>query len=78
VLPGWSAYVDGVRTEITRANYAFMAVQVPKGAHYVAWVYRTPGQTPAELISLLAFLTLLVVTWRARRDRARGQLPPLC
>lgn len=72
VLPGWSAYVDGVQAAISRANYAFLAVQVPKGSHYVAWVYRTPGQTLAELISVLAFLALLIVTWRSRRDRAEG------
>ncbi|MEI6200661.1 MAG: YfhO family protein [Enhydrobacter sp.] len=72
LLPGWSAYVDGRQAEIVRANYAFMAVNVPKGAHYVVWIYRTAWQTLAEIISITAFLTLLVMTWLGRSGAGRA------
>lgn len=37
--PGWEAYVDGKKTKIYRANYAFRAVVVPKGRHTITFVY---------------------------------------
>lgn len=37
--PGWRVYVDGVETKILRADFAFRAVIVPKGKHYVVFKY---------------------------------------
>lgn len=36
---GWKAYVDGSPQKILRANYAFKAVEIPKGVHEVHFVY---------------------------------------
>lgn len=36
---GWKAYVNGTKAKIYRANYAFRAVSVPKGAADVVMVY---------------------------------------
>jgi len=33
--PGWKAYIDGVRTDIFRADFAFKAVVIPAGVHHV-------------------------------------------
>src|SRR5262249_5285263 len=68
-LPGWKAYVDRVPTPVFRANYAFIALVVPKGDHYVWLLYTTPGQSIAEAISLISLLALLVLTGR------KGDLP---
>jgi hypothetical protein len=38
--PGWIARVDGKETKILRANYAFRAVPVSPGEHFVEFVYR--------------------------------------
>lgn len=38
--PGWQGFVDGEKTEIYRADYAFRAVFVPGGKHRVDFVYR--------------------------------------
>ncbi len=38
-FPGWKAYVDGAEKKILRANYAFRAVEVPKGTHEVKFSY---------------------------------------
>jgi len=37
--PGWSALIDGVPTEILRADVAFRGVEVPAGEHTVRFVY---------------------------------------
>lgn len=59
---GWSAYVDGEKKECLRADYLFMAVQVPEGEHEVSFRYLTPGLLPgiaASVIGLAAFVTVL-------------------
>lgn len=38
--PGWNAYVDGKKTAILRADFAFRAVEVPKGKHTVIFSYQ--------------------------------------
>jgi hypothetical protein len=38
--PGWSAFLDGSRTPVLRANYAFRAVRVPAGTHQVEFRFR--------------------------------------
>ena len=67
--PGWRAYVDGERTRIYRANLAFRAIEVPKGAHTVVFRY-----VPLSFYGGLA-LTLIGVglsVFLLVRDRRRG------
>ncbi len=40
---GWTAYVNGERAEIVKANVGFMAVRVPAGNGEVRFEYKTPG-----------------------------------
>ena len=39
---GWTAYVDGEKTEIQEANTMYMALELPKGEHEIRLVYSTP------------------------------------
>lgn len=39
---GWRAYINGERTELTRANTMFMAIDVPTGHHEITLRYFTP------------------------------------
>ena len=57
--PGWQAAVDGVPTEVLRANYAFRAVWLEAGKHEVEMVYRPTPVRIGGAVSLTA-LTLLV------------------
>lgn len=37
--PGWKAYVDNEETPILKADFAFRAIEVPKGKHVVKMLY---------------------------------------
>jgi hypothetical protein len=53
--PGWEVYIDGVRGDILRADFAFRAVALTPGHHKVEFVYR-----PLSVI-LGLFMTLLTI-----------------
>ncbi|HAV43307.1 TPA: hypothetical protein DCX15_04755 [bacterium] len=57
--PGWKAYVDGVETEVYRANYTFRAIELPAGEHLVEFVYRPTSFKVGVLGSGLALMSLL-------------------
>ena len=69
--PGWTAKVDGVRTEIVPYLGDFMAVAVPAGTHVVEWTYR-PRHFPWLVASTLLGLVLAGITWRFRMPSAEG------
>lgn len=63
----WSASVDGVKSRIIRANWAFRAVLVPEGTHTVEfwylpssfiWGALVSGVTLAVLLSVVGFVLL--------------------
>ncbi|WNG38800.1 YfhO family protein [Archangium violaceum] len=54
-FPGWSAEVDGKAAPLLRADYAFMAVPVPEGAHRVVLRY-VPATLWKGLACVLAVL----------------------
>lgn len=40
---GWTAYDNGEKLDISQTDIAFMSFDLPKGAHHIELVYRTPG-----------------------------------
>lgn len=56
--PGWNVYIDGVREEILRADFAFRAVALSPGYHKVEFVYR-----PLSVIMglFMTFFTICVI-----------------
>lgn len=52
----WSAYLDGRKVKLHRANFTFKAVELPAGEHTVSWVY---DPYPVKL-AYLAFYVLLM------------------
>ena len=69
---GWKAYVDGVETEILRANYAFMGLKLKAGHHEIVFQYTMPGIRLGALLFVLslALLIVLCIRWR-RKDKTR-------
>lgn len=58
---GWTATVNGIPTEIIRANFAFRAVRVPKGDSSVTMEYQTPNGNLYTMISLFGLLVLILL-----------------
>ncbi|MDO8551068.1 MAG: YfhO family protein [bacterium] len=72
--PGWKALVDGQEKKIYLANYAFRAVEVPKGEHTVVFRYEPKSVRWGMRISLgtlglvvLAMLVLGFLHWKSRK-----------
>jgi hypothetical protein len=66
--PGWTAYVDGRRTEVFPANYVLTGIQVASGQHQVKFEFESPAFRIGLWISLTAVavcFTLLLVSGKA-------------
>lgn len=61
---GWSATVDGIPTQVVKANVAFCGVPVTNGTHHVQMTYLTPGLVPGTALSIAALLVLLALIAR--------------
>ncbi len=69
---GWKVYVDGNEEKIYRANYAFRAVFLPKGAHEVIYRYEPLSFKVGLWISLLSISgALLVIIVSVVRKRGK-------
>jgi uncharacterized membrane protein YfhO len=55
-FPGWEATVDGVSTQILRANLLLRAVAIPAGNHRVVFEYDPASFRLGVFISAFAFL----------------------
>lgn len=58
--PGWQATVDGLGTNIYRANYSLRAVPVKKGNHEVVFSYYPKSFTLGLKISLITFSSIII------------------
>lgn len=75
---GWSAWIDGEKADIYKADVGFMAVAVTAGEHEIILRYLTPGLIPgaaAALISLTGILCYyLFMKWRwSQKSMAMGK-----
>lgn len=52
---GWSAKVDGVETKLLKANYGYMALQLPKGEHQIELYYVIPGMRLGIALSIVGW-----------------------
>jgi hypothetical protein len=62
----WKAYIDNRPTRLWRANYAFQALEVPKGRHHVKLVYEDLGFFSGTLVSVLTLVSCIAF-WFWRR-----------
>lgn len=61
--PGWRAIVDGVKTDVLKADYNFMAVPITtSGNHVVALKYEPDSIKNGRLISLLTAVSLFLAS----------------
>jgi hypothetical protein len=71
--PGWRAFVDGVETEIVRADFAFSAVAVPRGKHEVQLVYVPESFRYGLLAALLGAMVVAALAVAGARGSARSR-----
>ena len=68
---GFTAYVDGEKTDILRVDEGLMAVLCPAGTHNIDFVYQADGLKVSRIITLTAIPLWLVYTgyfvWKKRR-----------
>lgn len=58
---GWQAKVDGVSTQIYRADYDFRAVSLPAGIHTVQFVYAPRELFLGALVSVVGLVLLIFI-----------------
>lgn len=60
---GFVAYLDGEEVPILKANYSYMAIEVPKGFHNIELKYQTQGLKIGIYISVASFgiITVLII-----------------
>ena len=56
---GWTAYIDGVKTKLYKANIKHMAVNCDSGVHNIILEYNRPGQFIGNIVSLIGILILI-------------------
>ncbi|MBW1741398.1 MAG: YfhO family protein [Deltaproteobacteria bacterium] len=69
--PGWKVYVDGVKGEIYRANYAFRGVPLAPGRHEVLFVYDPLSFKLGMALTLLGLAVCTALFWK----RKNGDFP---
>jgi len=70
---GWQAYLNNKRVPVTRANYNFMACEIPAaGTHQIRFIFSPASYTRNLFLSLLGVLILAVAAlWGAARAGKR-------
>ena len=80
-FPGWEASIDGEKTYIYNADYAFRSVFVPAGKHTVRFTYNPLSFVIGRSIALLSFVCLLIyliwrkITYSLPKKTIRGVIP---
>lgn len=65
-FPEWNAYIDGNKSEVYRANYAFRAVGVPAGARSVVFKYEPQSFELGKWITFISISGGLIIIAVAR------------
>lgn len=69
---GWTAYIDGNKTKIHKANIKHMAVFCNSGKHDIVLIYERPGQIVGYVLSIIGVL-LFIFTFAINRKRSLEQ-----
>jgi len=72
--PGWEAYVDGKKTDVYRADFAFRAVYVPRGTHSIVFIYNPLSFKIGVLLAIFCIIfvfSLGIFLMRAKPKLAR-------
>lgn len=68
---GWTAYVDGKKTELLRGNYMFSCLALEKGEHRIELRYHTYGMKAAMIINIVSLIGLVCIVCYHRRSSVK-------
>ncbi len=68
-FPGWRVAVDGIDQEVLRVDHALRGVLVPTGIHRIEFRYVPGSFRDGALLSLLAWLAILIAAFGRRPRR---------
>lgn len=71
---GWTAYVDGKKSETLCANLMYTGLMITPGTHTVTLRYRTPYLIPGLLVSLISIAGFVVLVWRSKLKNAKTEI----
>lgn len=69
---GWTAYVDGKKTDIQRVNYQYIGINLKKGTHDIKLHYQLPGIKLAFMITgcgVVVFAAIIIFNIVRKRRR---------
>ncbi|MBI4688951.1 MAG: YfhO family protein [Nitrospirae bacterium] len=71
----WSAYVDGKKTKVHRANFTFKAIELPAGEHTVQWIY---NPYPVKMVYGIFYLCMgmYLVYYFLNREQLKPENAP--
>ena len=58
---GWTAYVDGKKTDIRQTDLAFMGIELAAGTHQIELRYHTPYLKGGIILSIAGFAIFLIL-----------------
>lgn len=58
---GWTAYVDGKKQEVVRANSMYMGLLLDKGEHKIVFKYHSPYLEISSLISVFGIIAFCII-----------------
>lgn len=67
---GWTAYVDGKKVDIKKANLMYSAINLEPGDHDIKLVFRRPGIKASLCLSAVG-ITIFIIALIIRRRRIR-------
>ena len=73
---GWSAEVNGIKTDIERVDHGFMAVRAETGKNNIVFRYRTPYLREGIIISVCAAAVLILYLLLYRKKSGKNEPYP--
>ena len=73
---GFTAYVDGEKTELVQANSMYMGLELKKGRHTITLRYCTPYIVPGMILTVIGLILFagIVISYRRRgKQKERGK-----
>lgn len=70
---GFTAYVDGQKTDLVKANSMYMGVELKKGRHSIVLTYCTPYIVPGMILTVTGLVLFFVIAFYYRHPRKRRE-----